>query len=145
MDAKHNLPDWVTYPEDDWTTITPEEAGLDRERFTDFLAGHEVKGADFGGEDHTGDKWGCVITRGGYLVHAWGDRRYRFQTASTGKAFVWAILGFAVEDGLVDPDAPINRTWTGEGELSHPHKYLDRGHHRTLTWRHLIEIGRAHV
>jgi CubicO group peptidase (beta-lactamase class C family) len=133
-----DIPTWVTFPEDDWTEITPAEAGLDVGRFNAYIQGLEVRGADFGGEDHTGNKWGAVITRGGRLLHVWGDRDYRFQTASTGKALVWAILGLAVEDGLVDPDGPIRKTWTGEGELSHPHKHLDHGHHRTLTWRHMI-------
>ena len=132
-----NIPDWITYPEDDWQTISPEEAGLDADAFSRFLAGLDVKGSSFGGEDHTGNKYGGVITRGGYLVHAWGDRNYRFQTASTGKTLMWVLLGFAVEEGLLDPDQPINKTWTGEGQLSHPHKYLDRGYHETLTWRHL--------
>ena len=79
-----------------------------------------------------------MLTRGGYLVHEWGDRSYRFHTASVGKAFSWALIGFAAEDGLLDPDEPINRSWTGEGQLSHPHKYLDRGHHERLTWKHVI-------
>ncbi len=56
-------------------------------------------------------------------MHVWGDRHYRFQTASMGKAFMWVLIGFAVEDGILDPDEPIHRTWTGEGELSHPHKH----------------------
>ena len=71
-------------------------------------------------------------------MQAWGDRHYRFQTASMGKAFMWVLIGFAVEEGMLHPDEPIHRTWTGEGELSHPHKILNRGHHETLTWRHLI-------
>ena len=135
---KSEIPEWVTYPRDDWIEITPADAGLDVEKFERFLAGLDVKGASFGGEDHTGDKWGTVLTRGGYLVHAWGNRNYRFQTASMGKAFMWVLIGFAEEEGLLDPDQPIHMSWTGEGELSHPHKYLNRGHHRTLTWRHLI-------
>ena len=132
------IPEWVTYPEDDWIAITPAEAGLDEEKFDRFLSGLDIRGASFGGEDHTGNKWGTVLTRGGYLVHAWGDRHYRFQTASMGKAFMWVLIGFAVEEGMLHPDEPIHRTWTGEGELSHPHKILNRGHHETLTWRHLI-------
>lgn len=132
------IPDWVTYPEDDWATISPEDAGLDVAAFGRFLAGLDVRGASFGGEDHSGNRWGSAITRGGYLLHSWGDRNFRFQTASTGKAFMWVLLGFAAADGLIDPDQPINRVWTGEEQLSHPHKYLDHGHHRTLTWRHLI-------
>ena len=132
------LPEWVTYPEEDWITVTPAEAGLDVEKFNRFLAEGDVKGAAFGGEDHAGNKWGTVLTRGGYLVHAWGDRHYKFQTASLGKAFMWVIFGFAVEEGLIKPDDLIHQTWTGEGQLSHPHKYLDTGHHQKLTWRHLL-------
>jgi CubicO group peptidase (beta-lactamase class C family) len=133
-----DLPDWIVYPGEDWTEISPEEAGLDSDRFAAFLAGLDARGASFGGEDHSGRRWGAALTRGGYLIHAWGDRHYRFQTASTGKALSWALIGFAAEDGLLDPDAPLRDSWTGEGLLSHPHKYLDQGHHRTLTWRHLI-------
>ena len=51
---------------------------------------------------------------------------------------MWVLLGLAVAEGLVDPDRPINERWTGEGQLSHPHKYLDRGHYKNLTSRHLI-------
>jgi CubicO group peptidase (beta-lactamase class C family) len=133
-----SLPDWLTFPGADWATITPEEAGLDPAGFERWLAGLDVRGADFGGEDHTGNQYGAVLTRGGYLIHTWGDRFYRFQTASTGKAFIWALIGLAAAEGLLDPDEPINRSWTGHGQLSHPHKHLDEGHHRTLTWRHLI-------
>ena len=138
MASEVTLPDWVTFPKEDWIQITPREAGLDPAGFATFLGGLRPSGANFGGEDHTGNRWGAVLTRGGYLVHSWGDRQYRFQTASVGKAFSWALIGLAVADGLIDPDEPVNRSWTGAGQLSHPHKHLDQGHHRTLTWRHLI-------
>ena len=133
------IPGWVTYPDDDWASITPEQAGLDPDGFRNFVGGLEPHGAAFGGEDHTDGKWGAALTRGGYLLHEWGDRNYRFQTASVGKAFTIALLGLAVDAGMVDADRPINETWTGEGELSHPHKYLTEGHHKNLTWRHLSE------
>ena len=97
-----------------------------------------MRGARVGGEDHSGNQFGAVLTRGGYLVHSWGRRSYVHHTASVGKALTWAVLGFAVMDGLIDPDEPIHRYWTGHGELSHPHKYLNAGYHKTLTWRHLI-------
>ena len=135
---KSEIPNWVTYPEDDWVTLTPAQAGLDPERFEAFISTVKASGASFGGEDHTGNKWGAILTRGGYLVHAWGDRNYKFQTASVGKAFTFALVGFAVEDGLISADDLINETWTGGGQMSHPHKYLDEGHHRSLTWRHLM-------
>ena len=132
------VPDWVVYPEDDWETITPEEAGLDREKFDRFLGGLDARGAAYGGEDHTGDKWGTVLTRGGYLVHTWGDGNYKFQTASSGKTFGRVLVGLAVQEGLIEPDDLITDTWTGEGQLSHPHKHLDQGHHKMLTWRHHV-------
>ena len=140
------LPSWITYPEDDWVQITPEQAGLDPEKWHAFLSALDVRGARFGGEDHSAGKWGTVLTRGGYLLHSWGDRHYAYQTASTGKAFIWALLGLAVEDGLIELDQPIGLSWTGHGELSHTHKWLDRGHHRNLTWRHLAgtRFGSGH-
>ena len=100
-----------------------------------------MKGAAFGGEVHKGSNWGAVLTRGGHLLHTWGDGDYRFQSASLGKAFTFALVGFAVEDGLIGPDDLIHKTWTGEGQLSHPHKYLDQGHHKTLTWRHMVGLS----
>ena len=39
------LPNWITYPEDDWVEITAEEAGLDSEKFGAFIGSMEVKGA----------------------------------------------------------------------------------------------------
>ena len=132
------LPNWVTFPEEDWTRIAPAEAGLDEDGFVRFLGSLDARGASFGGEDHSGNNWGTVLTRGGYLIHAWGDRDYRFQTASVGKAFARALVGLAVEDGLIRPDDPIRETWTGRGELSHSHKYLDQGHHKNLTWNHIL-------
>ena len=61
-----DLPEWVTFPGDDWVRITPAEAGLDPERFDAFIGGLDIRGTDFGGEDHSGNKWGAVLTRGGY-------------------------------------------------------------------------------
>ncbi len=134
----NDIPDWVTYPEVDWVSITPVQAGLDPDGYRRFVDGLDPGGADFGGEDHTGGRWGAVVTRGGYLLHEWGDRHYRFQTASVGKAFTRALFGLAVEEGMVKPDDPIRETWTGEGQLSHRHKHLDEGFHTNLTWNHLL-------
>ena len=117
--VENDIPEWVTYPGEDWIEITPAEARLEVEAFDRFLSGLDIKGASFGGEDHTGHKWGTVLTRGGYLVHAWGDRHYRFQTASMGKAFMWVLIGFAVEERMLDPDEPIHRSWTGTEMAPH--------------------------
>ena len=50
-----------------------------------------------------------------------------------GKAFSQALIGLAVDEGLIKADDLISKTWTDEGELSHPHKYLDQEYHKTLT------------
>ena len=132
------LPDWITYPGDAWESITPEEAGLDETAWSRFLADSHVTGAQWEGERHGDGEWGAVLTRGGYIVHTWGNPDYAFQTASLGKAFTWAVFGLATDAGLVKPDDLIRDTWTGVGQLSHGHKHLDAGHHRTLSWRHLL-------
>ncbi len=132
------VPDWVAYPGESWTAISPSDAGLDVGKWAQFLEDCDVRGGGQTATGPDGPRWGAVVTRGGYLLHTWGDPEYRGQTASVGKALTWAAFGLAVEDGLVDPDEPVRNTWTGEGQLSHPHKHLDRGHHRELTWRHLL-------
>ena len=109
----------------DWIEITPTQAGLYAAQWRHFIANTSVKGAEWEGEDHAGNRWGTVFIRGGYRIHVWGDGDYRFQTASMGKAFTWAALGLAVDRALVDPNEFIWRGWAGEGMLSHPRKYLE--------------------
>ncbi len=59
-----DVPNWVTYPDHDWLTITPEEAGLDPVKYAAWLEGLQVTGASFGGEDHSRNRYGAVFTRG---------------------------------------------------------------------------------
>ena len=133
-----DIPDWVTFPEEDWETISIVEAGINPDGFNTWIKTLNVNGAAFGGEDHSGKKFGTVLTRGGYIIHSWGDRHYKFHTASVGKTLCWVLLAFAIEDGMIDPDELVSKTWSGVGQLSHPHKYLNEGYHKSLTWRHLI-------
>ena len=71
------IPDWITYPDEEWASISPEDAGLDAEKFQSFLDSLNPRGAAFAGEDHTGGRWGAVLTRGGYLLHEWGEKWLR--------------------------------------------------------------------
>lgn len=135
----HEMPDWVVYPQEQWNRITPEQAGLDAKKLKQILDQAHVHGGGWGGVEVGPDQWGAVLCRGGYLVHAWGDPRYKCQSASLGKNVTWVLVGLAHEDGLIDWNDPISETWTGEGLLSHPHKYLNQGHHKTLTWRQILE------
>ena len=135
---EQQIPKWVVYPKESWQPITPLDAGLNLDKWSRFLETCNVRGPTQLAGEPDSPQWGAALTVGGYLLHAWGDPEYRTQTASVGKALTWAVFGLAVEDGLVAPDDLVRNTWTGEGQLSHPHKYLDQGYHRELTWRHLL-------
>ena len=132
-------PGTIVFPGEKWMRISPEQAGLDVKEFETLLSQSEVGPGGWGGNDPGQDEWGAVLTRGGYLVHTWGDPTYKFQSASLGKCVTRTLFGITVEEGLIDADEPIWKIWTGHGQLSHHHKHLDQGHHRELTWRHLLE------
>ena len=150
--VREGIPEWVVYPDKAWQTITPEEAGInDLEAWNTWVSStkEKVKGDSFyrssrargttrKGEDHSGSNWGVAIARGGYLLQTFGDPEFKFQTASLGKSFTLACLQLAIEDGLIgSADDLIKDVWTGEGQLNHPHKYLNQGHHNSLTFSHL--------
>ncbi len=137
--AEPALPDWLVFPGRQWEKISPVEAGFDVEKLDKIFADARIGPGGYGGTNPRENEWGAVVTRGGYLVYAFGDPEYRHQTASLGKCFTRLLVGVAVDDGLIRPDDLISRTWTGRGDLSHSHKYLDAGYHRSLTWRHLAD------
>ena len=97
------IPGWVTYPEDEWESITPQEAGLDSDQWSRFLDTCDARGSSEDAPGEEGPQWGAALTRGGYLVKSWGNPAFKTQTASVGKAFTWVAFGLAVEDGLVKP------------------------------------------
>lgn len=132
--------DWLVYPGADWPTLTPAQAGFRQPDFDRIVAAHEPRPSTFWGERHPPGDVAAALTRGGYLVHTWGRAAdYRYQVASVGKAFTRAALGLAVEKLGLNPDEPVCRTWTGAGQLSHPHKHMDNETHRDITWRHLVD------
>jgi CubicO group peptidase (beta-lactamase class C family) len=137
-EVKSAVSDWVVYPEKEWIKITPAQAGFDVAKFNEIIANSHIEAGAFGGVVPDATKWGAVLTRGGYMVQTWGDPEYKYQSASLGKSFTRAVLGLAIDEGLIKPDDLIKETWTGEGQLSHPHKYLNQGYHKTLTWDYLI-------
>lgn len=139
--TRGEVPDWVVFPEEEWQTLTPEEAGI-RElgAWNKWVEDTKksAQGASFQGEDHSDNQWGVVVARGGYLIQSFGDADYKYQTASLGKAFTIACLQLAIDEGRIQSaDDLIKDYWTGEGELNAPHKYLDAGFHAFLTFDHL--------
>lgn len=112
------VPDWVVFPDQQWQTLAPAEAGIrDLQAWNRWLeaATKSARGASFQGEDHSGDQWGVAVTRGGYLVQTFGDPDYKYQTASLGKAFTIACLQLALDEGRI--------------------KSVDDGHQELLDWR----------
>lgn len=133
-------PGCVVFPEDQWQTLTPAEAGFREPEFSALVDACEPRPSTFWGERHAPGDFAAVLTRGGYVVKRWGrSADYLYQTASVGKAFGRAALGLAVEKLGLNPDEPVWRTWTGAGQLSHSHKHLDNEAHRDITWRHLVD------
>lgn len=139
--AQAEVPAWVAYPDKEWRTLTPREAGVgDIEAWNQWVQANKqsARGASFHGEEHSGAKWGVAITRGGYLIQTFGDPDYRFQTASVGKCFTMACLQLAIDAGLIkSADDLIKDYWTGEGQINAKHKYLNEGFHVFLTFNHL--------
>ena len=146
----------VVFPEEEWISLTAEEAFPDDSlsymagtggstalsAWTGWVEGMEesVTGGTWKGEDHGQDRWGIAIAWRGYLLQTFGNPDYRFQTASLGKAFNMACLQLAIDKGLIgSADDLVMDYWIGAGELNSKHKFLDQGHHRKLTFRHLAE------
>ena len=137
--APPETPAWVKFPGDRWETMTPEEAGLDVKKFRAWVENQRPEfGKEIGGQRPGGG--GVVITRGGYIVQEWGDPEFKHQSASLGKTFTRMALQLAIDDGLIKSAGdPVHEYWSGRGYLA-SHKVLDGGHHRALTFSHLVEI-----
>ena len=141
--ARAEVPTWVVYPDNEWRTVTPEQAGItDAQAWNQWVRATKknARGTGFHGEDHSGNKWGVAITRGGYLVQTFGDPDYRYQTASVGKCFTMACLQLAIDEGRIkSADDLIKDHWTGQGQLNARHKYLHQGHHVVMTFNHFYQ------
>ena len=139
--AQAETADWVVFPGEQWQTLTPQQAGIrDVAAWNKWVEATKkrTRGASFQGEDHSDNKWGVAITRGGNLIQTFGDPDYKYQTASLGKAFTIACLQLAIDEGLIKSgDNLIKHYWIGEGQLNARHKYMNEGHQSFLTFNHL--------
>ena len=129
-------PAWVNFPGQEWNTISAEQAGLDVQRFNAWVNSQKPRfGTAYGGQKP--GRGGVVIARGGYLVHTWGDPRFKYQSASLGKTFTRMAVQLAVDDGLIkSPNDLVKDTWTGIGLLAE-HKVMTAGQNAKVSFNHL--------
>ncbi len=119
------------FPGLEWSTRSPQESGFAPDRLESVMAS---------AEKYT--RGGGVVVRGGYLVATFGDpERWRdMNTRSVSKSWTGTVLGLAVDDGLVDLDHFVKDTWTGEGQVTHDYKRMDKGNQAKVTWRDLTTM-----
>ncbi len=125
--APADIPDWVVFPGKEWKSLTPEQAGLDTQKFCAWLKSQEprFKKAYAGQKPASG---GIVLARGGCILHTWGDPDFKYQSASLGKTFTRMVLQLAVDKGLIkSPTDFVKDYWTGRGQLA-PHKVMTMGY-----------------
>jgi len=125
------IPDWVNFPDEDWKTVTPRQAGLDAQKFNSWVKSRKprFKKAYAGQKPSSG---GVVLTRGGRILHTWGDPDFKYQSASLGKTFTRMALQLAVDKGLIKSATDlVNDYWTGQGQLA-PHKVMTMGHNAAV-------------
>ena len=58
------LPDWLVFPEAEWQTLTPAQAGFRQPDFDRTIAAHEPRPSTFWGERHAPGDFGAALTRG---------------------------------------------------------------------------------
>lgn len=142
---EQSLPDWLVYPEREWETAAPEEAGLDPKAFNEWVESKSYTVGGYGGEEP--GTYGAVLTRGGKIVATWGDPDHLWQTASVGKLFTKLALQLTEDHGKIDSIHDfIGDYWVGDGRedqglLNHPDKSMTSGHHTTLRFLHLVGLN----
>ena len=137
--VKTTPPAWVNFPDRQWQTITPKAAGLDPEKFEQWLKSQksEFRTAYGGQKPQAG---GVVITRGGYIIHTWGDPDFKYQSASLGKTFTRMALQLAVDKGLIKSQTDLVKDyWTGAGQLE-GHKVMTNGYNAKVRFSHLRDM-----
>ena len=137
--APAEIPDWVNYPGSEWQTITPEQAGLDIQKFNEWVKSQTPRfGKAYGGQKP--NIGGVVITRAGYILHTWGDPDFKYHSASLGKTFTRMALQLAVDKGLLRSSEDLVKDyWTGAGQLT-PHKVMTKSHNVAVSFRHLWQM-----
>jgi CubicO group peptidase (beta-lactamase class C family) len=130
----------VSFPDKSWESISPEDAGFNNIWWNLNVAGQNFHGSTLLGERHGSEEWGIVLCKAGRILKTWGNPHYKFQSASCGKTLTRLCLQLAIDKGLIlNADEVVSDYWSGEGEMTHSRKYLNRGFHQRLTFKHLAE------
>jgi hypothetical protein len=143
--GKQHLPSWLVYPEEEWETATPQEAGLDPKAFKEWVESKSYTVGRYGGDNPGG--YGGVLTRGGKIVATWGDPDHTWQTASVGKLFTKLALQLTQDCGRINSIHDLVQDyWVGDGRndqglLNHPGKYMTNGYHTSLKFSHLVGLN----
>ena len=107
------------YPGNEWTTKTPEQAGMDAKKLKEL-------------SDYAGG-FGCVV-RHGYMVYTWGDAGRRKDVASAAKPLYSHFLFKAVENGKISSlNEQVNKWEPRLNKINKDLGYKDRD----IKWRHL--------
>ena len=131
------LPAWLTFPEQQWQRITPAEAGIETVAYDRLLSQSQISPKGWGGTQPDNTQWGDCHAQ--WIPGAdLGRSDVQDSIRLARQVHYAAIIGISTERGRLKLDEPISKTWTGRGQLSHGHEYLDQGHHTHLTWRQLI-------
>ena len=104
------------YPDKTWKVVSPEEAGLSREKLAALA---ELVGGR-----------GCVV-RNGSMAFAWGDQSKSSDVASAFKPLLTTLLFMAIQEGkLAGMDDKV-------ADFEPRLKSLNDGKDAAITWRHL--------
>ena len=113
-----SLPGSLTYPEENWERLSPEQAGVDLQAWETYLEQQHPSGSTQFGENHPRNQWGTAIAINGRLLHTWGNPDYLYQSASVGKALTKMALQLAIDRRLIKSENDFVRDyWAGDGSI----------------------------
>ena len=141
--------------DDDWETLTAQEAGFDEVKLGEAIAFAENHESPWPRDlEKAGDVPGLsqferppwnealgsfkprggtngLLLKGGRIAGRWGDAGRVDMTFSIAKSYLAVLAGIALGDGLIaDVDARVAETVPGG--------YLASAHNSSITWRHLL-------
>ena len=137
----------IVYPAKRWESVKPEKVGLSSNLIKNVAAHAQSRESpiahDFSGH---GEKWGEIIgpmpkergapnglvIRNGHIAAKWGDTDRVDLAFSVTKSFLSAVVGLALDRGLIrDVHDPV-KDYVDTDEFNSPHN-------AQITWQHLLQ------